>query len=58
MNSKKKSRFWIIPKNIFLFMITAALIWVVFHHIMTVYEQRKYPPLGQLVETFADDSIE
>lgn len=48
MNTKKK--FWMITRNIILFIVAVFLIWVVFHQIMTVYEKKKYPPLGQLVE--------
>jgi hypothetical protein len=50
MNTKKKFRFWVITRNVFLFIVAVFLIWVVFHHTMTAYEQKKYPPLGQLVE--------
>lgn len=50
MNAKKKFRFWVITRNIFLFIVAVVLIWVVFHHTMTAYEQKKYPPLGQFVE--------
>ena len=50
MTNKKKYRFWIITRNIVLFILAVVLIWVVFHQIMRVYEQKKYPALGQLVE--------
>ncbi|MBM7692108.1 pimeloyl-ACP methyl ester carboxylesterase [Peribacillus deserti] len=50
MNTKKKIRFWVITRNVFLFIVAVVLIWFVFHHSMTAYEQKKYPPLGQLVE--------
>ena len=50
VKTKKKFRFWIITRNIFLFFVAAVLIWVGFHHTMTAYEQKKYPPSGQLVE--------
>jgi pimeloyl-ACP methyl ester carboxylesterase len=49
MKTKKKFRFWVIRK-ILLSLVGALLIWVVFHHAMTIYEQIKYPELGQLVE--------
>jgi pimeloyl-ACP methyl ester carboxylesterase len=50
MNTKKKLRFWVIIRTVFLFIVAVVLIWVVFHHTMTAYEQKKYLPLGLLVE--------
>lgn len=50
MNIKKKSRLWIITRNVFLFIVAFVLIWFVFHHIMATYEEKKYSPLGHLVE--------
>ncbi|MEI3612171.1 alpha/beta fold hydrolase [Pseudogracilibacillus sp. SO30301A] len=50
-----KSRWWKVSRNVFLFLISTALIWIVFHHVMKVYEQKTYPPLGQLVEIDGKD---
>ncbi|WP_081416035.1 alpha/beta hydrolase [Peribacillus kribbensis] len=50
MKIKKNFRFWIIMKKSLLVIVAIALFWVVFHQVMIVYEQKKYPPLGQLVE--------
>lgn len=50
INTKKRFRFWINIRNIFLFIIAVVLIWIISHHTMTAYEQKKYPPVGQLVE--------
>ncbi|WP_409289603.1 alpha/beta hydrolase [Peribacillus sp. SCS-37] len=50
MKTKKNFRFWIIMKKSFLVMVGVALFCVIFHQAMIVYEQKKYPPLGKLVE--------
>ncbi|MBM7585478.1 pimeloyl-ACP methyl ester carboxylesterase [Bacillus pakistanensis] len=50
MKNKKKFRFWVITRNILLSMVGALLIGAVFHNVMSIYEQKKYPALGKLVE--------
>lgn len=45
-----KTKFWPIMKKSLLVIVAIALFWVAFHQAMIVYEQKKYPPLGQLVE--------
>ena len=37
-------------KNILLILVAALLIWIVLNNVMTAYEQKKYPAIGQLVE--------
>lgn len=48
--TKKKFRLWIVLRNILLAIVGAFVIWGIFINIMTVYEQKKYPPIGELVE--------
>ncbi|WP_235988992.1 alpha/beta hydrolase [Aquibacillus kalidii] len=48
--NKKKFRLWIVFRNILLFILAALVIWVIFSNVMTKYEQKKYPPIGDLVE--------
>ena len=50
MKAKRKFRFWIVLRNILLAIVATLIIWIVFSNLMTVYEQKKYPALGQLVE--------
>ena len=50
MKTKKKFRFWIILRNILLGIVAALVIWIIFSNVMTAYEQKKYPAIGQLVE--------
>lgn len=49
MNNKRKFKFWIIIRNILLFIVSIAVIWFLFHQVMKLYEQNSYPPMGQLV---------
>ena len=37
-------------RNILLILVAALLIWIVLNNVMTAYEQKKYPAIGQLVE--------
>jgi pimeloyl-ACP methyl ester carboxylesterase len=37
-------------RNILLTIVAAFLIWIVFNNVITAYEQKKYPAIGQLVE--------
>ncbi len=48
--TKKRFRFWIILRNILLTIVTAFVIWIIFSNVMTAYEQKKYQPVGELVE--------
>ncbi|MFZ3589705.1 alpha/beta fold hydrolase [Bacillus sp. DJP31] len=50
MKTKKRFRFLIITRNVLLFIVAVFLFWVIFHHTMSAYEQKKYPPLVELVE--------
>ncbi|SES12611.1 Pimeloyl-ACP methyl ester carboxylesterase [Psychrobacillus sp. OK032] len=36
-------------------MVSILFIWIVFHQVMSAYEQKKYPALGQLVEVDGDN---
>lgn len=47
---KKKFRFWIVFRNTLLGIASVFVLWVVYSNLMTIYEQKKYPPLGQLIE--------
>jgi pimeloyl-ACP methyl ester carboxylesterase len=46
----KKFRLWIFSRNILLSIGAAVVIWVIFSNVMTGYEQKRYPPIGELVE--------
>ncbi|MFT4416150.1 alpha/beta fold hydrolase [Fredinandcohnia humi] len=48
--TKRKLTFLKIIRNIFVFFVVVCLIWAVFHHTKTAFEQKKYKPIGQLVE--------
>ena len=37
-------------RNILLILVAALLILIVLNNVMTAYEQKKYPAIGQLVE--------
>jgi pimeloyl-ACP methyl ester carboxylesterase len=50
VKTKKKFGFWIIMKNVLLILVAALLIWIFLNNVMTAYEQKKYPAIGQLVE--------
>jgi pimeloyl-ACP methyl ester carboxylesterase len=50
VKTKKKFRFWIIMRNISLTIVAALLILIVLNNVMTAYEQKKYPAIGQLAE--------
>ena len=50
MKTKKRFRFRIIIRNIVLALAALFLIWIAFHQINVVYEQKKYTALGKLVE--------
>lgn len=48
--TKKKFRLRIVLRNILLSILAAFVIWIIFSNVMTAYEQKKYPPIGELVE--------
>lgn len=48
--TKKKFRLWMVLRNILLAIVAAFVIWIIFSNIMTAYEQKKYPPIGELVK--------
>ena len=50
IKTKKKFRFWIVLRNILLGIVAALVLWFIFSNVMTTYEQKKYPAIGQLVE--------
>ncbi|MGM0877975.1 MAG: alpha/beta fold hydrolase [Bacillota bacterium] len=50
MKTKKKFKFWRVLRNIVLVIAGICLIWFAINQVMTAYEQKKYPALGQLVE--------
>lgn len=50
MKTKKKFRIRVMFRNTLLAILAAIVIWLVFSNLMTIYEQKKYSALGQLVE--------
>ncbi|MCM3442913.1 alpha/beta fold hydrolase [Metabacillus halosaccharovorans] len=50
MKGKKKYKFWRIVRNVFLILLSIFLLWIVYHQVMTKFEQKKYSAIGQLVE--------
>ncbi len=48
--TKKRFRIWIVLRNILFSILAAFVIWVTFSNIMTAYEQKKYQPIGEVVE--------
>ncbi|MFD2214765.1 alpha/beta fold hydrolase [Metabacillus endolithicus] len=50
MKVKKKSTFWKRTRNILIVLLSFFLIWIAYHQIMTKFEQKKYPAIGQYVE--------
>ena len=48
--TKKRFRIWIVLRNILFSILAAFVIWVIFSNIMTAYEQKKYQPIGEVVE--------
>ena len=50
IKGKKKFRLWTIIKTILLAAVAVAVMWVIYSKIMTAYEQRKYPAIGEFVE--------
>ncbi|WP_257468977.1 alpha/beta fold hydrolase [Bacillus sp. D386] len=48
--TKKRYRIWIVLRNILFSILAAFVIWITFSNIMTVYEQTKYQPIGEVVE--------
>jgi pimeloyl-ACP methyl ester carboxylesterase len=50
IKTKKKFRFWIFLRNILLALVVALVIWFIFGHFMTSYEQKKYTAIGELIE--------
>lgn len=50
LNGLGNINIWKIIRNIVLLVIAIILFWVGLHYGLKAYEQKKYPPLGQLVE--------
>lgn len=50
MKGKKRSTFLKIARNVCFILLSTFLLWVVYHQLVTKLEQKKYPPIGQLVE--------
>ncbi|WP_228548377.1 alpha/beta fold hydrolase [Sporosarcina obsidiansis] len=50
MKVKKKSRLRRVVRNILLSILSAFVIWIIFSNVMTTYELKKYPPIGEFVE--------
>lgn len=50
IKGKKKFRLWNVIKTILLAAVAVAVMWVIYSNIMTAYEQRKYPAIGEFVE--------
>lgn len=47
---KKKSRIWKMMRNTVLSFIILCMMWVTFHTGMTLYEENKYPAIGEYVD--------
>ncbi|MFC7687063.1 alpha/beta fold hydrolase [Ureibacillus sp. GCM10028918] len=50
MKTKKKFRMWIVFRNILMALVAILLFWSILSNFMTVYEQKNYPAIGELVE--------
>src|SRR5690625_3821025 len=48
--TEKKFRLWIVLRNVLLAIVAVFVIWGIFGNMMTTYEQKIYPPIGELVE--------
>ncbi|MBB4825070.1 pimeloyl-ACP methyl ester carboxylesterase [Sporosarcina luteola] len=48
--TKIRSRIWIVLRNILLSVLAVFVVWIAFSNIMTAYEQKKYQPIGEVVE--------
>ncbi|MFD1412515.1 alpha/beta fold hydrolase [Oceanobacillus jeddahense] len=48
--TKSKFRLWRILRNIFLAITAAFVSWFLFSNILTVFEQKNYPPIGEFIE--------
>ena len=55
MKKTKKNRIWRVLRNILFSILAAFAIWVIFSNIMTAYEQKKYQPIGEVVEVDGQD---
>ncbi|GIO21425.1 alpha/beta fold hydrolase [Oceanobacillus sp. J11TS1] len=53
--TKKTFRLWKVLRNIFLMIVAAFVIWFLFSNVMAAFEQKKYPPIGELVEVEGKD---
>lgn len=47
---KRKLRFWPILRNLLLAATAILMIWAIFSNFMSLYEQKKYSAIGELVE--------
>lgn len=47
---KKKSRIWKMMRNTVLSFIILCIMWVTFHMGLTIYEENKYPAIGEYVD--------
>lgn len=50
IKAEKKFKFWILIRNVLLVFIAAFVIWVIYSNLLSSYEQKKYQPLGEIVE--------
>lgn len=55
MKIEKKRRVWPVLKGLLLAAAASLMIWAIFSNIMSLYEQKKYPAIGQLVEVDGND---
>ncbi|MDO6658754.1 alpha/beta fold hydrolase [Anaerobacillus sp. 1_MG-2023] len=50
IKAEKKYKFWVFIRNFLLVLIGALVIWVIYNNLLSAYEQKKYKPLGEIVE--------
>lgn len=55
MKTKRKVRLWRVLRNILLISVAAFVMWFLFNNIMTAFEQKTYPPIGEFVEVDGKD---
>lgn len=48
--TKDKFKIWIVLRNTFIVIGAVFVFWLIFSYKMTAYEQKKYPPIGKVVE--------
>ena len=55
MKTKREVRLWRVLRNILLISVAVFVIWFLLSNIMTAFEQKTYPPIGEFVEVDGKD---